>query len=305
MDVENYRLGNVLRWLTEHRGMPVELCCSEQHVADAAPAEPAGVTASGGPFVRVTTDGCLALTPSWLAVDLAIAAEAEVVVRLCPAAARTVWDRVAGITAGRVRPGALVGEPAAVVHLSHPPVSRRGILRPLADKPVVPHDSDDPQERLVESLRLLGVGDAPGRAPGLALAVSGCIACGVCVRACPHDALELGTAGTRSTLVQHPDRCQAEQACVAACPETAISVTGHHDWATVLAGRAVPLARVATTACEKCHAAIPHGWTMCEACARRTEDPFGWHVPDHLVDKLPARLRDRLAGSTREGERHE
>lgn len=136
----------------------------------------------------------------------------------------------------------------------------------------------------------------PGVSSGLALAADGCVACGVCVQACPHDALDLRTTRDQSVLLHHPDRCRGERACVTACPVDALSVTGPLPWQPVMAGSPLPLARLATRACDRCGATIPRGAAMCEPCQRRDERPFGWHVPDAVRAAMPERWRDRFDG---------
>ncbi|MGA4670161.1 4Fe-4S dicluster domain-containing protein [Propionibacteriaceae bacterium Y1923] len=245
--------------------------------------------------VRVVWPQCPTAAPDWMLVDLAVAAGGSVVVEAggCESDSSGVAD-LAGLTGGRVQPGSIDAAPVAVLSVAHPPMSRRGMLG-RAPAAVVEHADPDPRARLVESLRAMG-GDVGGRSPALELDASACIACGVCVKACPHDALDLGTADGRTTLVHYPDRCRGEQACVASCPSRVMEVRGQHDWATVLAGRPLPLARLATTTCQKCRGTIPQGRTMCQACSDRARDPFGTHLPDHLLDSLPAKYRDRLRG---------
>lgn len=311
-EAEQRRWANVFRWLREQTGRDLVVRCPDPHEDDAehaglapgaegelgAAAAAAGQDQDGpgSPVVEVVPEHCLGETQAWQLVDLAIAGGATVVVEACPKSDPAELGRLQALTAGRVRLGEVTTAPVARLQVAHPPVSRRGMLRRVAADPVTVHESDDPRQRLVESLRSLGVGEAPGEAPGLVLDAAACIACGVCVKACPHDALEMATAAGRTTLVQFPDRCQGERACVAACPSQVITVGGHHDWSAVLAGRPVPLARLATTRCTRCQITIPQGRDLCQPCADRVRDPFGVHLPDHLIDKLPATYRDRMRG---------
>ncbi|MGA4506973.1 4Fe-4S dicluster domain-containing protein [Propionibacteriaceae bacterium G1746] len=301
----------VLGWLGENPGRDVLVCCTH------ATPLPTGRTPARTPEVLeavhpviVRLEGCANDVPPWALVDLAIAGGATVLVDTgtCMAPDVAALERLETLTGARVRRGAIGAEPPAVtLSLAHPPVSRRALLRRHDETGVpvaVAHVVDDPAQRLVESLRALGAGGGAGGAAGLSrqaspatrLEVSGCIACGVCVRACPHDALELRTASGTSTLVQHPDRCQGDLACVTHCPSDAVTAAGTLDWGVVLAGRPLPLARLATTACSRCGDRIPDGRTLCEACARREAEPFGWHVPEHLRDKLSPEWQRKLRG---------
>ena len=298
-----HRLGVALAWIQENAGCNVLVTCAGHEIVDAAPGVPANpadaapqIPDDSRPVVSLELEGCISRTEPWILVDLAVASGGTVLLDTapCPSPDPDALERLGQLTDGRVQVGTTSRKPGAALHLTHPPMSRRGIFRRGTSMPVVEHLSDDAQDRLVDSLRALGVGEVPGKAPALQLLVDGCIACGVCVKACPHDALELGTASNRSTLVHHVDRCQGERVCVAQCPSQAISVIGHHDWQPVLAGRPLPLARLATTTCQKCRSLIPQGQKLCAACAARAEDPFGVHLPDHLRDKLPAKWRDRL-----------
>ena len=303
-----HRFSRVLTLLQARPVCHVAVRC-EQHADIVATAPPEAVPSAAtidedtlvlddGEVVTVVLSQCPAATADWMLVDLAAASGGTVLVDAgtCPAEAQL--GALSRLTSGRVRGGVLGADRRAVATLfvSRPPMSRRGILARRPPEPVVPHSSDDPRARLVDSLRALGGDQVQGGAPALELDAAACIACGVCVKACAQDALELGTAGGRTTLVQHPDRCRGDQTCVVSCPSQAISVVGHHDWATVLAGRPLPIARLATTTCERCQITIPVGRSTCQTCAERAEDPFGVHLPPHLMDRIPVKYHDRLKG---------
>lgn len=315
-DVVAERLAAGFWWLQQRARVGVVLRCDHADTPDRpafrsdAPEPPElvddsgpGSELSGVPsidWVLVVLDGCLGDREPATLVDLAIASGGPLVMDVagCQRLKVTEVEYLTAVSGGRVRASQSPPRASQRVELAHPPVSRRGLLR--ADQSVVPvaHRAADPQGRLVESLRVLlppGT-EVPGPAPGLALAAAGCIACGVCVQACPHDALELKTVAQQSLLAHHADRCRGEQQCVTHCPVDALTVVGPQSWTPVLAGRPLPLARLATTRCERCRATIPLGTTMCEPCRRRTERPFGWHVPDAVRDQLPAKWRDRLDG---------
>ncbi|QIK72633.1 ferredoxin family protein [Propioniciclava coleopterorum] len=129
--------------------------------------------------------------------------------------------------------------------------------------------------------------DAPGATgrraePGssaVALAASGCVACGVCVRACPHDALDLAHEADRSVLTQIPERCSGEQACVRLCPHDALSVAGAFSLFDLARTPTAELAVVATAGCKRCGARHPAAeGELCPPCAFRSRNAFG-HMP--------------------------
>lgn len=293
------RFSRVLSMVRARATSHVLVSCQEHRDAPAVDlaAEPDVVEVDAVDVVEVVLSQCPGQTPDWMLVDLAVAGGGIVVVdqQRCPGSGARVVD-LARLTAERVRPGVVDRRVVVSLSVARPPMSRRGILSTRPPEAVVVHDQEDPRSRLVESLRSLGGDQVCGSAPALELNASACIACGVCVRACAHDALELGTAGGCTTLVQHPDRCQGDRTCVSACPTTAIEVVGHHDWTTVLAGHPLPLARLATTTCSRCHITMPEGRALCQACGERAEDPFGVHLPPRLMDSLPAKYRERLGG---------
>lgn len=283
------RLALAMQWLADHA--PVEVvvscpvCASDPH--------PASDPVSRG--VHVILESRLGEAAEDVLVDLLVASGGErLVIAACECSPASRFARLESLTSGRITCSESVAFPAQRLEVARPPVSRRGMFRPRAAAPVVEHVAEDAQGRLVESLRALGVGDAPGESPALQLAVQGCIACRVCVRSCPQDALELRTASGRTTLAQHPDRCLGDRDCVASCPVDAISVAGHLGWEPVIGGRPIPLARLETRECDRCRAVIPRGQSHCDPCRRRVAEPFGTHLPEHVRAALPQHWRDRL-----------
>ena len=284
----------VLRWARDVAASPLVVVCLDAELA----------AAGGGAVVQA--DVCVNNLPHYRYLDLALASGHPVVIALdaCPdgASQASYLDGAAALSEGRIvvrREAVAPASPRLLASVARPPVSRRFLVRARteADVGVHPADSDD-QLRLVESLRALGIG-AAGEAPGLVLAVDGCVACGVCVRACPHDALSLVTEGGSSVLWQQPERCCGERQCVEHCPEDAITVSGHHTWDAALAGGPARLASLRTRRCTRCRATIPAGPgdAVCGPCARRLADPFGWEIPAGLRDRMPERWR-RSATST-------
>lgn len=142
------------------------------------------------------------------------------------------------------------------------------------------------------------------RAAAAGLTVDGCTACGVCVRACPHDALTLEHDADTSTLTHLTEACRSEHLCVALCPVDAFTVTGHHSLASVLEEPARVLATVATSPCERCGARHPTTeGPLCPACRFREANAFGSALPPGVAEKLTD-LRRRATDTTPEdGER--
>lgn len=125
------------------------------------------------------------------------------------------------------------------------------------------------------------------------LTVRGCTACGVCVRACPHDALVLNHTGDRSTLTHLREACRSELECVALCPVDAITTTGPLSLAAVLEEPDRVLTTVRTAACTRCGARHPaEEGDLCPPCRFRSSHAFGSAAPPGMVEKLRT-LRQR------------
>ncbi len=126
------------------------------------------------------------------------------------------------------------------------------------------------------------------------LSVSGCIACGVCVRACPHEALHLEHIGDTSTLSHDRESCRSEHRCIDLCPVDAIAATGAVPIGDVLGEPVRILAKITTAPCERCGARYRAGDdTLCAACRFRAENVFGSALPPGVAEKLAASLRRR------------
>ncbi|HSV93085.1 MAG TPA: 4Fe-4S binding protein, partial [Desulfobacterales bacterium] len=61
-----------------------------------------------------------------------------------------------------------------------------------------------------------------GHVPGVVYIKDRCIGCGACIAACPNAALSLTPEG----VLTDPERCRGCGACVAACPAEARESTG-------------------------------------------------------------------------------
>jgi ferredoxin len=264
--------------------------------------------------VVVRLGGCAADVAEHELLELLVLGAGEVLVRLdgCGEAA-TAADRLgplvallrsSGVDRLRIDGGADDGAPAsswggrprgvrrrrAVLEAEHLPLSRRQMLG-LADAAPrdLPDELDDPQLRLVAAARELVAADAPALAalagPAARLSARGCNACGVCVQACPTDALTLrhsATSGTAiTTLLQDPEACDGCLRCVELCPQDALAAAGSRSWQEVLGGTLAPLQTLATAVCERCRTRFPtpSGEKLCPVCAYRRANPFGSFVP--------------------------
>lgn len=200
-------------------------------------------------------------------------------------------------TAGidRVRVGISAVKPTESFSSDDVPHSRRDLFglgrteTPLPDEDMLPQD----RERLALSNVLKAEGLEPSvladvDSHGLVLRTSGCTACGVCVKACPTDALELshletGTDRRITTLSEYDSKCIGCRQCVELCPVDAFTVGGATTWQTRLGeGSRRPLETVPTMRCEKCKTFFPmrEGGTLCKTCRATRDNPFAVRWPD-------------------------
>ncbi|WP_157607171.1 NADH-quinone oxidoreductase subunit I [Sanguibacter suarezii] len=314
-------LRSVARWVArQDDGVILELVCAE-HPAPAL-GDPARTV------VRAAT--CLAEVPAHEILELFTAGAQTVVVRRdeCaqPHTANALLDAAAQVLAstgvdrlhlsgpeqtapeqtgerrtllGRRRPRAPRQSRREVLDAERMPVPRRQVLglgagsaRGLADE-----YAPDAQ-RLTTALAALLPPSAslPDLlSPAVQLRGKGCTACGVCVRACPADALtlrHLGGSGDEAnaallmtTLVQDPTRCDGCLACVQICPEDVLTAQGRWGWDAVLARVATPapapVASLSTAQCQRCRTRFPTtgAGTLCPVCAYRRANPFSSRLP--------------------------
>ncbi|WP_324653574.1 DUF362 domain-containing protein [Georgenia sp. H159] len=136
-------------------------------------------------------------------------------------------------------------------------------------------------------------GGAVPAGPAAALSVSGCTACGVCVRACPHDALVLEHDGATSTLTHQREACRSELECLRLCPVDAFSTAGPLPLADLLDSPVVTLAEVVTATCERCGAPHPASdGSLCPTCRFRQGNVFGSALPPSAIARLAAARRE-------------
>lgn len=295
----------LLRWVSAH-DLPGEvlLACADAQL----PRTPSGT-------LVVEVPGCLGSASISLPAQLLAVGVRRVSVLECAGPGQRClaeiasWERVlrdvgpwSAPTARRCRRR----RRGTVLRMGAIPVPRRAVLGiGLWDR--LPLDlALDEQARTVAALRLLAEqgradlaamtarrGDEPAASPALRLSVHGCVACGVCVRACPNGALILGEDGASSTLTHLRDRCRGAMECVDLCPSTAIAVTGHVPLADVVDGSSHLLARVRTTRCERCRARHPVSeGRLCRTCRYRSAHTFGSALPPDVIRDM-ARRRAR------------
>jgi len=160
---------------------------------------------------------------------------------------------------------------------------------PLPDEQMLPQN----RERLALSA-ILSASSVPPSAlahvdsHGLLLRTSGCTACGVCVKACPTDALELSHLETGpdrriTTLSEYDSECVGCRQCIDLCPVDAFDNGGPLSWETRLGDSPRrPLETVPTMRCEKCKTFFPmrEGGTLCTTCRATRENPFAVRWPE-------------------------
>lgn len=140
------------------------------------------------------------------------------------------------------------------------------------------------QERSAQAFALLGVSEPPSdQPPAWTLQVSTCSVCGVCVAACPHQALSLTPDPEDAdvlTLTQDLARCEADGACLKLCPEHALAAQGHPTWSQIHTGATQTLTEVKTKICPSCRSRFPAAaGELCPLCTFRQEHPFGSLMP--------------------------
>ncbi len=231
------------------------------------------VLSAGAPTVRLRLDGCLTPDPERWQLP---------VPRLVVVAAAPPADR-----AGRLRRPRVLDAGAL-------PVPRRALL--ALDRPEPAAEGGTAHQRLADALRELAPPDASAwEQPGTALRLLApdCTACGVCVRACPDQALSLDVDPTRALLVQQPALCSGCGDCVRCCPIDAVVPTGRHPWSVLRRTDSVVVAQVATSTCLRCGTAFPDdGTDWCPPCAFRRANPFGSILPAELGRRTGPADRD-------------
>ncbi|WP_461004385.1 4Fe-4S dicluster domain-containing protein [Trueperella pyogenes] len=278
----------LLRWLHAH-DLPREVVLACEH---------AEKVRAGRRRQVVEWRGCLKDASIGVPAQLLALGIERVSVVPCPvdeAAVRDQVERWKSLTPGLVGdttpPKRRLFSGPDVLTLGKIPVPRRVVLGlALRDTQPIPIKADDTTRTLAAIELLTGRGlirrgeGLESKLGGLRLGAAGCTACGVCVQACPHRALELTNDGGGSTLWQHSELCRGEQHCVQLCPAKALWVQGDMRLADLLDDPRRRLAVVASVRCSRCGAPHPaEEGDMCQVCAYRSANPFGSMMPPSQV----------------------
>lgn len=326
-DVRGTDLRALLDWVARQpEGTDLELACVEH---------PDPARGPRGREVVVVPD-CLEGVGSHLLLELLVAGAASLTLALAGCGARdAVRERCSPLIAlldqlghtGRLRCTEASGRGLRrPVHAATSmPVGRRQLLfLPQAPRCAPPDTSATPHQRLVTAVRALAGGAQEAAAaattvpdaPALRLTSTGCTACGVCVHACPEQALgiEVITTGGSSTgpgsvdprahgdetrLRLQPAACSGCRACLEVCPPGALSADGQQAWDVLLTDAEVVLETFDTARCRRCGGRFPaDGGALCPVCAYRSADPFGTTLPPEVLARLSPEVARRFRDPT-------
>ncbi|MGC4152359.1 MAG: 4Fe-4S dicluster domain-containing protein [Propionicimonas sp.] len=163
-------------------------------------------------------------------------------------------------------------------------LQERGQAAPVPAAPPVPPVPVEPGHADAGAVST----EADEVSPARALQITGCTACGVCVQACPHDAMLLRHAAQASTLSHLRENCRGELACLRLCPVGAITDGGVLALQEIWREPRTVVARVRTTTCPRCRARHPgRAGSLCAACEFRSRNPFGSALPPRPPSRNP------------------
>lgn len=277
-------VSSLLRWLFAH-DLPQEVVLACEHTE---------VPKLGRKRQGVVWNGCLKDAPVGIPAQILALGVERVGVLPCgenPAevnAQRETWQSLTPrlvYDAGELKAAMFRGP--QVLELGMIPVPRRVMLGlGLTDKPPISLKGDD-TSRTLEALEVLTAKGLVRRGEGLEsklgglrIGVSACTACGVCVQACPHNALTLLHHETGSVLWQTSELCRGEQQCVQLCPVKGVWVQGEMRLVDLLDDPERKLFVVESAVCEKCGARHPaNEGPLCQVCQFRRDNPFGTKAP--------------------------
>lgn len=280
----NDEVSALLRWLHAH-DLPSEvvLACEGAHVPKV-----------GRRRQIVVWKGCLTQASIGLPAQLLALGIERVSVLPCPHDHARLdrhlrrWESLTPGLVGYVdlRKRALLAGPAPL-RLGQIALPRRVLLGlGLRDKQPIPIRADD-TARTLAAIEVLTARGLVSRGEGIhshlggvRLGATGCTACGVCVQACPHHALELRHDASGSQLWQNAQECRGEQRCVQLCPVQALWVQGPMRLVDVLDEPQRRLGVVSSARCVRCGAPHPASeGNTCQVCAYRLAHPFGSTMP--------------------------
>lgn len=245
--------------------------------------------------------GCLSKLPRALPFELLQAGVPSVVLDVgdCGGDWRAEFTELALVAGVRDRivvasePSAAGKRPKRVLDADAMPVLRRRSIFGLgatgqSDEPELPDRTGAPQQRLRAVIReLVADQELPeppeaGWTTGAIQVVSqGCVAAGVCVKACPTDALALESAGGRAGLGFDPSLCTGCGKCLVVCDAKALS-SGGRLGPPALLDAPVLLELFEVSNCARCKTPFRGEGTYCPVCTFRIANPFGSTLPPGL-----------------------
>ena len=268
--------------------------------------------------VLVSMPTCLSALPDHFLLELLVGGADRVHVRVdgCgdPTATRSRIAALSDLLEAVGQPARLGAEgqphteatPRRMWDASHMPVSRRLLLPAPDDEPhPLPPEDDSAHQRLVAAvarLRVAGTDLAEELAgPAIMLTAEGCTLCGVCVRACPEDALRVenlddgAQAPVTTVLRQRPSACNGCLDCVDLCPEDVLVAGPPWPWAALLDEDDADVAEIEKATCARCGVTFPASRErLCEVCAFRRANPFGSTLPPGAVARLDPGVARKL-----------
>lgn len=172
-------------------------------------------------------------------------------------------------------------------------IPRRTVLG-LPGATELPFDwRDEESQRVLAAFRHLDrlgkLGEGRSGAQSLQLSFNGCIACGVCTRACPTGALQLTHGDKESQLSYDAAACRGDLDCVNLCPSQAIVASQVMEWSDIVAGGPQVVARIETQRCGRCQ--MPHHQTesdLCSHCRTLLQSGYG---PTTDIEELKRRAQ--------------
>lgn len=242
--------------------------------------------------------GCLSELPRALPFELLIEGVERVVLDVgdCGGGWRAEFTELASFAgvADRVlpagEPGPAAKRPKRVLDADAMPVLRRRSIFGLGatgevEQPELPDRTGTPQQRLRRVIRELVADQTPPEAPeagwttgALELSSEGCVAAGVCVKACPTNALALESSGGRAGLGFDASLCTGCGKCLLVCDAKALSGTIRlGPPALLMAPTVLELFDVVT--CARCKSPFRGEGPYCPVCAFRIANPFGSTTP--------------------------
>ncbi len=282
---------SLLKWAAREQDATVRMVCG--HAAERVVA--------GRDEVVVAWRGCLAQIPAALPFELLVQGVARVLLdhTWCEAPWACDWTGLATVAHVSDRlevvaePPEGARRPKQVLDADAMPVLRRRSLVGLgavgeAGDPEPP-DRGTAQQRLRAAVRGLAADLPPALEPeegwtsgALDLVSEGCVACRVCVRSCPEQALALETGNGRAGLGFDPSLCTGCGKCLTVCDARALAERGRLGPPALLMGP-VLLELFEIRTCTRCRSPFRGLGEYCAVCQFRVANPFGSTTPPGWV----------------------